>query len=404
MHSNPHLTCYRIDKPSPGKQTQKAPMGLSPEAIAKGLSRMNFKVQLASILSDHQGSLVLFSDSPDSDSSIQLPGCEINLTTIATIRGKDLLEFLHSTRSFENKNLQGAVLGVIQALLSQKSPSNYVESVQEKSLPALEIFSAPSQNKERSLIELMERFMKADPHNLHGLETYLGALGFKSAKTKVGTLEVTRAKSKPQLGWHDQTMDHKGQPIRDADLPLVNVGTRSKPKYIPPDFCTVRVRHEQNSSVLDFGDVMQITKNVMVANAKMPQWFNSYDADGWSRHPGLKMPLADNLSTCQISVTADALLMSCRTKKAPKIKYLEGKEFAPHSGAWSLKLSRLEANRTVPARGKVAVLVIKQGRWPAEEQTTKTLQALQDRLRSFGLSLSETLSLSTVVIKDGKLE
>ncbi|KAL8801829.1 MAG: hypothetical protein Q9200_006808, partial [Gallowayella weberi] len=440
VHSNSHLTCYSIDKPSPG--TQKAPMGLSSAAIAKGLSQVNSNVPLTSMLSDHQGSLVLFSDSPDSDSSIQLPGCKINLTKIATIRGKDLLEFLHSTRSFGNKTLQEAVLDVVQTLLSQKSPSNHLESVRRKSLPALEICSGPSQSKEYSLVESIKTFMRDDPQNLHGLETYLRGLrvhvrqnqdmnaGSDSSKTKtiIGLArpdDGQKSSSPPKVRryggsgkevefyntWKgkyltvfDYFQDHKGQPIRNANLPLVNVGTRSKPTYISPDFCTVLVRHEQNSSVLDFGDVMQITKNALVANANMPQWLNNYDADERSRHPGLKMPLAGQLSKCQISVTADALLMSCRTEKAPTIKYLEGKEFAPHSGAWNLTLSGLEANEIVPVRGKVAVLVVKQGRWPAEEQTTKTLQALQNRLKSFGLDLSKSDSPLPVVMKDCKLE
>ncbi|KAL8697535.1 MAG: hypothetical protein Q9224_002263, partial [Gallowayella concinna] len=440
MHGNSHLTCYRVDKSSLG--TQRTPTRLSLAALAKSLSQVNFKLPLTSILADHQDSLVLFSDSPDPDLPIQLQGCEVNLTKIATIRGQDFLEFLHSTRSLQNNNIQEAVLGLVRALLSQNSPSNHLESVQRKPLPALEIRSGPSRIKGQSLAGLMKSFLKADANNLHGLETYLRGLrvqvrqdqeknaGSDSSKGKAikglarpddgqkssspprvrryggNSMEVEfyNARNRKYLTVFEYFQDHKGQPIREANLPLVNVGTRSNPTYIPPGFCIVLEGHEQNSSVLSFGDVMQITKNALVANAKMPQWLDNYDGSERSRHLGLKMPLANDLSTCQISVTADALLMSCRTKKAPAIKYLEGKEFAPHSGAWSLKLSGLEAKRTVPSRDKVAVLVIKQGRWPADEQMIKTLQALQDRLKSFGLSLSKTGAPSTIVMKDGKLE
>lgn len=341
------------------------------------------------------------------------------------------------------------VLSFLQALLSQKHGSGDVAIPKAKLSPVLTIHGGPFESK-KSLAVLMRNFLSSDNGNYRGLETYVKGLRIsvpptqkndqasKSNKEKTiaglarpndgrrsrGSLPP-RVKNygggskdvefyyKPErkyLTVFDYFRDHKRHIISDVNLPLINIGTRSNPTYIPPEHCNLAERGHGETLVLSVGEVVDIVKN---RTAKLPQWLSNGDYSDDTRYPGLKMPLAGTLSLCQITMTADTLMTSCQTKIAPMIQYREGTKTETVSGSWSIMSTGMKPPTSLVSNGInapppvemrccAAVLVVGCGGWPASEQASKTIQALRAQLQVFGVTLSKESPLR-VVMEDGKL-
>lgn len=202
----------------------------------------------------------------------------------------------------------------------------------------------------------------------------------------------------------DYFTQFKRQKIEQPELPLVNIGTRSKPTYMPPSCCKLVKGPSHDALVLSVGNVIQMVSDGITSHAKIPRWPSDVIASSDIRSSGLNLSLVENSLNCQVTIRANALMTTCRIKMAPAIVYHQQTEVSPFSGTWTTLETGMIFNDSKPAiRCKAAVLMIGGSRWAAKDMISKTLTTLQDRLRSFGVDLTNAGSPLKVLMKGDKL-
>ncbi|KAL8900731.1 MAG: hypothetical protein Q9207_005556 [Kuettlingeria erythrocarpa] len=441
MHGNTRLLCYGIKKP------QNVLPEPTEAAFIHSLSKVNFQVTSTLVLTDYHSVVVVFSDSSADGSSDALLDCGFTLTRFANVSWGTMLLSLHTATLPKDPAEKNGVMGFLQALLSQGRGTNELTVPKAKSSPVLAIQGVPFKAK-KSLAALMHDFLARDGGNLRNLETYIKGLRVEALQSQgqeqarnTGKEKKITGLARPDDGHRskgillprvkkygggskdvefyykpgrkyitvfDYFRDHKKQTIRGPDQPLVNIGTRSKPTYIPPEFCNLVEGRGAEALVLSFDDVMEIFKN---RTARIPKWLSSGDYSDDTRYPGLKMPLAETPSLCQITMTASTLLTSCRTKTAPMIQYREGTKIEAVSGSWDMESTGMkpsncsEPNGTtsptqVKVRCKASMLTVGCGEWPASVKATETIQTLRAQLRVFGIALSDASPLQVQMADD----
>lgn len=174
---------------------------------------------------------------------------------------------------------------------------------------------------------------------------------------------------------------------------------------MPPSCCKLVKGPSQHALVLSVGDVIQMVSDGITSHAKIPRWPSDVIASSDIRSSGLKLPLVQNSLNCQVTITSNALMTTCRIKMAPAIVYHQQTEVPTFSGTWTTRETGKIFNDSKPAiRSKAAVLMIGGNRWAAEDMISKPLTILQDRLRSFGIDLTNAGSPLKVLMKGDKLK
>lgn len=434
MDAESYLICYRLNRPSKNS---------SWEAIMKGVGKADFRISPVAILADLDW-VIIFSNSRNPAEASEKPIGDFTMKKVATIKWHDVLLFLHSSALPKEQDNRDGIFALFRILFDQKRPIGHLDVAKTTSAPVLEIRSGTLKARHGSLVEAMTAFLLSNPDNIQGLEHYIKGLRVEVSQpranksqrdtikpdTIAGLAQVTDSHScqKPfparvvkfgggskdvefyyrRKGHYITVFDYfikfKRQNIDQPDLPLVNIGTRSKPTYMPPSCCKLVEGPSQDALVLSVADLMQMVSDGITSHAKIPRWpSNGIDGNG-IRSSGLKLPIADNMLNCQVTMTANALMTPCRVKMAPAIVYWGQKEFSPTSGSWTIVQTGIIHRDSNPSvRCKTAVLMIGCSRWAADEKIAKTLTALHDRLGSFGIDLTSTTSPLEVSMKGNKL-
>ena len=186
--------------------------------------------------------------------------------------------------------------------------------------------------------------------------------------------------------------ERRKQPIDDTKLPVINVGTRSKPTYVPPELCLLQVQQTGKASVLSVSNVWDI-----VSTGSSTGQVNNRDGTSRLRYPGLRYPVADALPDCQVRMTAKMVLIPGRTKPEPIIQYNFGKQVKtePRSrDAGSVASSAGESST------RIGVLIVGPFSSTRSEEVSKKLKALQDRLVQLELTCGRAFTSPTVVALD----
>ncbi|KAL9003129.1 MAG: hypothetical protein Q9180_009927, partial [Flavoplaca navasiana] len=138
--------------------------------------------------------------------------------------------------------------------------------------------------------------------------------------------------------------------------------------------------------------------------ANMPRWLSNGIVNDETRSSGLKLPIAENMKDCQITMVCATLINPCRIKTAPAIVYSGHDKFSPRAGTWTIDQTGLTSNNNSSnARCKVAVLMFGSSRWVADEKITDTLRSMHNQLGSFSIGLVSTSSPIKVALKDHKI-
>ena len=151
---------------------------------------------------------------------------------------------------------------------------------------------------------------------------------------------------------------------------------------------------------------MHMVSSGITNEANMPRWLSNGIVNDETRSSGLKLPLAENLKNCQITMICATLINPCRIKTAPAIVYSGYERFSPRARTWTIDQTGLTSNNTTNsnARCKVAVLMIGSSRWVADEKITDTLQSLHNQLGHVSIGLVSTSSpLKVVALRDNKI-
>ncbi len=435
MNAESHLICYRLNRPS-----KKS----SCEAIMQGVGIADFRINPVAILADVEW-VILFSDSHNPDEAREQPIGGLPMEKVATITWHDVLLFLHSSRLPKEQFKRDGMFALFRILLDQRRPSRHVDVAKAKSLPVLEIRCGEAKDRRDPLAEAMTSFLSSNPDNIRGLEHHIKGLRVEMSQYQddqsqrdrvrpatiagLARLDDSHGCQKPyparvrrfgggskdvefyhrREGQYFTVFDYftqfKRQKIEQPELPLVNIGTRSKPTYMPPSCCKLVKGPSQDALVLSVGDVIQMVSDGITSHAKIPRWPSDVIASSDIRSSGLKLPLVENSLNCQVTITANALMTTCRIKMAPAMVYHQQREVSRLSGTRTTAETGMISNDSKPAiRCKAAVLMIGGSRWAAKDEISKTLTTLQDRLRSFGIDLTNAGSSLKVSMKGDKLK
>lgn len=395
----------------------------------------------------------------DSGSPTSEPNCGVTMNLHGSVQWWEILQLLHSGDAPKEGGKKDIRLDILNSVMSQWRPSNDLRNtrIRSLSLPLFELqrrtvkSTKPRNTEEQNLAAIVEGYLSSDPENFHGLELFLKGLRIQLAqprersrvyssearKTVVGLARpgdgrkskmsrpprvatfgcgsndvsfnfkaqsggrTTAALDAGKLHTGYITVAHyfnayKGQGIQKPHLPLVNVGTRSKPTYYPLELLTLVARPQgSNGSTLSFGDVLGI-----VGTAHTPKMANSFGGKCELRYPGLKMLLANSLIDCQVSVKPQSLLCPSRIKYGPTIRYTKGEEIRTIAGKWNMQSVVVTPGQT---KSKVAVLIIGTNHWIEEQRVLDSCKKLQKRLKAHGLDVDTTESLKKVVMATHQL-
>jgi len=354
-----------------------------------------------------------------------------------------ILQFLHSTESSNEQHYKNVLLNVVDVVVGQWRSSRGPWTTKAMSLPLFEvegkaakaIEGSATKDGKQSVATVIQKYLSCNAGNLHGLEHYLKGLRIQVTqprmqnpsdklqlqKTIVGLARpddshgsgvsspprvtkfgagsndasfyfnassrdrkkstVASSKLHSQYITVDQYFeDHNRQKVKEPNLPLVNVGTRSKPTYYPPELCELVASPDSNNrSALSFGEITGI-----VGTANIPKLIDSYAGKCEIRFPGLKMSLANSLSECQVAIKPQSLHLPSRVKFDPKIEYSPETAIDTSSGAWKdneIALSTCEDGL------KVAVLLIGPKQWLDNGQLTQNVENLRSRLKNHKIPL-----------------
>jgi len=349
-----------------------------------------------------------------------------------------ILQFLHSTESPNEQHYKNVLLNVVDVVVGQWRSSRGPWTTKVMSLPLFEvqgkttkaIEGSATKNGKQSVATVMQNYRSYNAGNLHGLEHYLKGLRIQVTqprmqspsnksqlqKTIVGLARPddghrSGVSSPPRVtkfgagsndvsfyfkaSSHDREnatvasnklhsqyitvaqyfVDHNHQKIKEPGLPLVNVGTRSKPTYYPPELCELVISPDsKNCSALSFGEVTGI-----VGTANVPKLINSYGGKCEIRFPGLKMSIANSLSECQVSIKPQSLHLPSRVRFSPEIVYSPKNATDTSSGTWnddSVTLSPCKDGL------KVAVLLIGPKQWLENGHLSQNVENLRSRLKT----------------------
>ncbi|KAL8888252.1 MAG: hypothetical protein Q9192_006205, partial [Flavoplaca navasiana] len=439
MDAESHLICYRL------KASSKS---LSVEETLQSLARVDFGASPSAILAGTDRVIVLADAQAGIEASKKLIS-EPSMQKIATFCWHDVLQFLHLANCPKEQCCKEGMLSFFKTLLGQKRPSIDFDAAEATSSPILEIRSGNEGIRKSSLAAKMLSFMKADPGNIQGLEHYIKGLriGMEQFQdiqppkdtAKVNTItglarpDDSRNSQRPyparvqkygggskdvefcykprgqRKGQYITVFDYftkiKHKNVYHDDLPVINIGTRSKPTYIPPSCCDVIERREQEASVFSASDLMHMVSSGITNEANMPRWLSNGIVNDETRSSGLKLPLAENLKKCQITMICATLINPCRIKTAPAIVYSGEEKISPRAGTWTIDQTGLTSNNSnnSKARYKVAVLMFGPSRWVADEKITETLQSLHNQLGPFSIGLVNTSSPLKIALRDNKI-
>jgi len=454
MPSNTFVHCYRINASSPNRQhSSKGEIDTMREGPIRRLIHSISDPAHVGVMTDYRNYLILFSRSKDCQDQLGPHKDEVSVTKgPLLVQWKHILKFLHSSEIPKDQEYKNVLLNIVNVVSGQwrsskgpwttKAMSLPLFEVQRKAVKAIE--GSAAKDDKRTVATVMQEYLSCNAGNLHGLEHYLKGLRIQvtrprmqgpSNKSQVqkkivglarpddghgsgvssplrvtqfgaGSNDVsfyfnasTRDRNKATVAsskLHSQYITvaryfegHNGQKIKEKNLPLVNVGSRSKPTYYPPEFCSLVASPDSNNcSAFSFGEVTGI-----VGTANIPKWINNYGGKCEIRFPGLKMPLANSLSDCQIGIKPQSLHLPSRVKGGPEIEFPPGKVIETTTGTWKYDSIALSTGKTGL---KVAELLIGPTQWSGNKQISETIGNLRSLLKRLKIPLDGAVDRETI--------
>lgn len=387
------------------------------------------------VMSDYKMHLVMFFRSKSIDLGSSAAYGRLQLEKRQVIQWRDVLEFLHSAKQSDPH--RETILKLFNAFLRQPRSPSETCTTKAGFAPVLQITANQSGQPETSsksvqtVAGLIKKFLKDDPDNLRGLEAYLKGLRvqvqqrqstdaracYNGRKTITGLARCedgfnskspfrpevdnyggdsnhVRFYSNPKPRNHAQALEELGKPlpryvsvtkyfekcrgtVLDSKLPLDNVGTRSKPIYIPSELCILRDGPRKSSTEISYNGMASL-----IGTATVPKWVNNLTGNRATRYPGLKLPLAIDRNGCEVSMMAKSLLVPCRSKGPPSMEYVGRNVVKTVSGTWNTHTLKLS---TKPRSLKAAVLMVGSSRWTGSEVLIERPGPLCEGLKRHGI-------------------
>ena len=455
MYGDANLWCYKITATESSKNGALAEPRLP--TFAKYLLKTKLVSTKGCIFTDYQKYVVSTTQLGERIETKDSDHTPIKLCLIGEIPWSTMLKFLDSAKFFEDSP-QEALMGLFNVLICQMYESQEPKHAVQKSFKVLNVKHT---SQRQPLVDVIRKFLAEDPKNLGRLETYLkgrqvqvfyrkradGAQASKDSveKSITGLARVDDARGSkvpwpPKVSEYGASSDHvtfliksnrksktataspskdnitnryatvaeyfqknKDQQLRNPYLPVINVGTRRKPIYLPPELC--ELKGSNRISEMDHRDLEALAQTVDIHDL-----LGSCTIKRESMAPGLKLPSGLDASNCCISVTVASTITSCRLLESPRIKYGRGESIDTTCGSWGTNLLNFAKGQTAQPR-KLAVLRFSPSQdaktIEKEEEILKneTLRSgnLRRKLSKYGVLLDENTPIGTVTMRSKKL-
>ncbi|KAF2137623.1 uncharacterized protein K452DRAFT_278272 [Aplosporella prunicola CBS 121167] len=163
--------------------------------------------------------------------------------------------------------------------------------------------------------------------------------------------------------------------------PVVNVGTKDNPTYIPPELCTV-LPGQVAGRMLSANQT-----RLMIEFAARPpnQNANSITRQGLDVMQVQKNPA---LSAFGINVGTNMLTVMARILPVPKLQY-QGKEQQPENGKWNLARVKYTKPATIKSWGCLVIEERNRATFQRQEDAMSLLQSFHDALKSYGMVMGQ---------------
>ena len=455
MNNDADLWCYEIAVTESSKNGAAAEE--FPQTFASDLLKTKPVGTKGCIFTDYQKYVVSTIKLEDHSQTKASDHIRIDLRPIGKLPWSTVLKFLDSAKFPEGSPRQ-ALMGFLKVLICQLYESHKSKHTEQKPFKVLDVKHTTPQRQ--PLADMMRKVLAKDPENLPRLEAYLKGRKVQVSHQKrahsaqvskdsveksiVGLARVDDAQGSklpwpPKVSSYGASSDHvsffikpnrksktaaaslssgeianryatvaeyfeknKSQRLQKPDLPVINVGTRRKPTYLPPEL--YELKESDTISEMDHHDLEALAQAVALLDL-----LGSRTMKLESLAPGLKLLSGFDPSNCCVSVTVASMMTSCRLLESPRIKYGGGESIDTSCGSWgtrSLDLAKGQ-HRQPP---KLAILrfspsqiaeVIEEEEKILKNETLKS-GSLRIKLSKHGILLDENTPIGTVSMQSEK--
>ena len=460
VYSDSNLWCYEIKTTEPSKNGAVAEPRL-PTSV-EYLLKTKLVGTKGCIFTDYQKYVVSTTQLEEHVESKDSDRIPIELRLIENMPWSTMLKFLDSAKFPEDSpSLREALTGLFNVLVCQMNESQKSDHAEQKPSKVLDVKHTKPSQRERgrqSLVTVIRGFLAEDPKNLRRLETYLKgrrvqvsyqkrADGVQVSKdlveksivglARVDDARESKARWPPKVSKYGASSDqvnffiksngksktatastsnatitnryatvaeyfekNKDQPLSRPELPVINVGTRRKPVYLPPELC--ELKDSCTISEMDHNDLEAFARA-----ADIQSLLGNRNVKRESLAPGLKFPPGFRASDCCIDITVASMLTPCRLLESPKITY-GGNTINTTCGSWETNTFNFAKQKAGQQR-RLAILRFSPSQtaevMKKEEETLKdTLKSanLSEKLNKYNILLDENTPIETIAMPSEK--
>ncbi|KAH6691806.1 putative RNA interference and gene silencing protein [Leptodontidium sp. MPI-SDFR-AT-0119] len=176
-----------------------------------------------------------------------------------------------------------------------------------------------------------------------------------------------------------------GITITDPNIPVINVGTRENPSYLPPDVCVV-LPGQPSGAKLTPGQTQQMIRFAVrrpAANARSI-------VTNAARLLGIEPPVNSTLAEFDIAVMPRLIAVPGRVLTGPNVRYKDGKPAQTRFASWNMQGVEFSTRSKLPSW---TYLLISSPRaadaWRNEQELSSTLNAFQRKVRQLGIDVND---------------
>ncbi|KAI1182530.1 RNA interference and gene silencing protein [Nemania serpens] len=187
--------------------------------------------------------------------------------------------------------------------------------------------------------------------------------------------------------------------VQHPELPVVNVGTKDNPSYLPAAVCHVRPWQPAGAK-LSPNQGQQMIRFAVRQPAQNARSISSTSG------PLLGFePTNATLEAFDIDVPPRLITVPGRVLGAPAIKYSGTSVAQPRYGSWDLRSVRFSARADLPSWTYFRISLKREGGlWPSDKIITDKVNEFQDKLRELGISVNDYMQGEHITTDEQSLE
>ncbi|OAP55834.1 hypothetical protein AYL99_09986 [Fonsecaea erecta] len=186
--------------------------------------------------------------------------------------------------------------------------------------------------------------------------------------------------------------------VTDPNLPVVNVGSRDRPAYLPAQVCMVAPGQPSHTQL----SPAQTQQMIRFAVRKPAQNAKSIVTSGAQM---LAMGNSSTLDAFNIGITPSLITVQGRVLNAPSVKYAGHKSALTRFGSWNMQQVQFTTRATLRSWTYLWISYPSmRDPWHNEAELQKTLMAFTAKLREVGISCSECMRGLRVSVTPGNVD